>query len=186
MSDQKNKNDELKDIDLCYKALGLSIGDSPQQVESTYTRLMEIYKNNMKSPDGHVRQEAKNNMELIADMYANIKDSVTYQAMEREYAKKGKLAESGGKGSASNNEALLQKGIYKECPSCQSVISKTEKKCPKCKEDLTSGFERFRKDYLTKTNVIVFSVLLIIIIIAVVGFMFSSQIMEIINPPKLE
>ena len=125
MSDQKNKNDELKDIDLCYKALGLSIGDSPQQVESTYTRLMEIYNNNMKSPDGHVRQDAKNNMELIADMYANIKDSVTYQAMEKEYAKKGKLAESGGKGSVSNNEALLQKGIYKECPSCQSVISKS-------------------------------------------------------------
>src|SRR5476651_1945070 len=87
MNDAKDQEKELSDIDLCYKALGLSVGDSPERIEMTYNRLMGMSKSNLASGDPAVREEAKNSIALVNQMYENIKASVTYQSMVKEYSK---------------------------------------------------------------------------------------------------
>lgn len=177
MSNPKGKNEELMDIDLCYKALGLSMGDSPQQVEMTYNRLMDIYKNNMKSADGQVRMDAKNNMELISDMYANIKSSVTYQAMEKEYSKKSKLSNDAGKSNAAKRDAPAMKSIYKECPSCTAMVSKSATKCPTCKYNFQTVTDRI----LASKNLIILGVIVVLVVVGIAGYLNRALIADIIN-----
>ena len=59
MSSTPTNDEELKDIELCYTAMGLSIGDSPAIIEITYKRLVEMYKANLSAPDHRAREEAK-------------------------------------------------------------------------------------------------------------------------------
>ena len=177
MSDPR-KNEELTDIDLCYKALGLSVGDSPEQIEATYNRLTDIYKNNMKSADAHVRDEAKNSLTLIADMYENIKASVTYQAMEKEYAKKGKLSGDAGKIKA---EAAAMRNTHKECPSCMAMVIKSATKCPTCKHEFKTAADKIMGQFLTKTNVIIVSVIILLAVVGIVGYLNRALILDVVN-----
>ena len=181
MSDPRRKNEELTDIDLCYKALGLSVGDSPAQIETTYNRLMDIYKNNMKSADGQVREDAKNSISLITDMYENIKASVTYQAMEKEYKKMSSRSSDAGKSNVSKSEAQAIKSSYKECPSCMSMISKSAIKCPKCKYDFKTVTATIITQLFTRTNVIILSVIVLLVAVGIAGYLNRALIADIIN-----
>jgi hypothetical protein len=180
MSDPKRKNEELTDIDLCYKALGLSVGDSPERIETTYNRLMDMYKNNMKSADAQVRDEAKNSLSLIADMYENIKASVTYQAMEKEYSKMSKRSIEAGKRSAAKSDAPIMKSIYKECPSCTATVSKSATKCPTCKYEFQTVTDRFTSQMFTRTNVIILSVIAVLAVV-IVGYLNRALLADVIN-----
>jgi rubrerythrin len=180
MSDSMTDEEGLKDIELCYTAMGLSIGDSPDKIQMTYNRLSEMYKANLAAPDPKAREEAKESLKLIEEMHDKIKKSVTYQSMAREYEKRGKLQGADRSRSSSSGAGVLASTTM-NCPMCHTVINKKSKVCPRCKARIYTPFEKAMNKIFTKTNVIIFFCLVIIGVIAVIGYLFSDQIMELVN-----
>lgn len=66
------------DIDLCLKALGLPYDAKPAQIEQAYEAFMAKCKRNLLSADPVKRENTRNDMDIIAGIYFNIKKSVTY------------------------------------------------------------------------------------------------------------
>jgi hypothetical protein len=181
MSNASADNHELKDVELCYTALGLSIGDSPAKIEMTYKRLVETYKANLASPDPAARADAQNSLKLIEEMYDKIKNSVTYQTMYRDQERRNKMHGEAEKSRMQQSEAgALDKSLTK-CPTCRTVINKGLKTCPRCKARIVSPFEKLMEKIFTPTNVIVFGCIVVIGTLAFIGFTFPEQVKEILG-----
>ncbi|MEI8355715.1 MAG: hypothetical protein WCG31_06465, partial [Deltaproteobacteria bacterium] len=86
-SETEERDDKLKDVILCYQAMGVSLSDSPEQIEFTYNCLTKEYKKNLFSPDLDLREEAKKSLAVTTELYETIKGSVTYNSIAREYEK---------------------------------------------------------------------------------------------------
>jgi hypothetical protein len=179
MSNEPANNDELKDVELCYTAMGLSIGDSPGKIEMTYKRLIETYKANQASPDPAVREDAQNSLKLIEDMYDKIKNSVTYQTMYKEQERRNKTAAEKSRMQQSGAGAL-DKSLTK-CPTCHTVISKGLKICPRCKARIVSSSERLMQKIFTPTNMMIFGSIVVIVTMIFIGFMFPELVREILG-----
>ena len=176
MNDAKDQEKELSDIDLCYKALGLSVGDSPERIDMTYNRLMGMSKSDLASGDPAVREEAKNSIALVNQMYENIKASVTYQSMVKEYSKSNAREKE-----TQGIDPRLMKNIYKECPSCRSIISKAVKTCPKCKFVYKTFSEKLFEDYLTPKHIIIISVVVVVGLCAYIGIQNPDLIDKVLS-----
>ncbi len=168
---------EVLDVDMCYMAMGLSIGDSPEQVELKYQRLIELCKKETLSPDPKVRETAKNNIVLFEKAYDRIKTSVTYQTTVKEYEKKRRE-------KPPQAETIKMKCALIHCPSCNALIGKALKSCPACKADFRTKIERFSDSYLTKTRVAVFALLVLVGVMVCLGFYYQDQIETVVESLK--
>lgn len=180
MTNNKTPDKGLKDIELCYTAMGLSIGDSPAKIEMMYNRLCEMYKAKLIASDPRAHMEAKENLDLIEEMYNKIKNSVTYQSMAKDYEKRGKL-QGEERSRPSDIDATLLKSSMMNCPKCHTVISKDSKVCPRCKTPILTQYEMIMKTVFTKTNIIVFFCIVVIGIMVIIGLLFSDQINDMVN-----
>src|ERR1035437_4090586 len=119
MSNAPANDEGLKDVELCYTALGLSTGDSPVKIEMMYKRLVEMYKTSLTAPDHRAREEAKESLSLIEEMYDKIKNSVTYQSMLKEQERRGKLQGGAERARTPNAGAVMMDSSVMNCPMCQ-------------------------------------------------------------------
>ena len=181
MSDNTVKGGELNDIDLCYTALGLSLGDSPAKIEMAYHRLSETYKANLSAPDPRLREDAKESLKLIEEMYGKIKNSVTYQAMLKDQERRSRLQGDTEKVRNQSAGAGVMASSMMNCPTCTTVIRKGLKTCPRCKAPILTPIEQVFNKIFTKTNVIVFSCIVLICMVVFIGLMFPEQIKGLVN-----
>lgn len=122
MSDE-NIDNELKDVELCYKGMGIPFDSSPDEVERAYRSLTERFKRDMLSPDLEKRLKAKEDIEVVNNLYGKIKNSVNYQRKlrERGYApdelEGSQKKESRSKCSENNikNMSIMQQ-LDSQCP----------------------------------------------------------------------
>lgn len=66
------------DIELCFKALGLSTDASPAQVDKAFDAYLQRCKRDLLSADPGKRERTRSDMDMIADIHFRIKRSVTY------------------------------------------------------------------------------------------------------------
>ncbi|GEM_PF-2359162 len=66
------------DLDLCYRALGIPYDATPVQVEQAYAAYLETGRQKLLSPDPVLREQARNDMELITDLHLRIAGSLSY------------------------------------------------------------------------------------------------------------
>jgi hypothetical protein len=126
-------SEELEDIVLCYTSMGLSLGDSPRKIEMTYNHLSREWKTNLSSPVEQIREEARNSIRLIDEMYERIKESVTYQAMLREQRRLDRLQGEAAPASIPNEQERVLKGGEMHCPKCRAIVRKQAHFCPECR-----------------------------------------------------
>jgi hypothetical protein len=181
MSNTPTNDEGLKDIELCYTAMGLSMGDSPAKIEMSYKRLVEMYKANLAAPDHRAREEAKDSLRLIEEMYDKIKNSVTYQSMLREQERRSKLQGGTERARTPNAGARKMDSSVMKCPMCLTVITKGVKRCPRCKGRIYTPAEKLMNKIFTKTNAIMFFCVVLLVVMAFIGLMFSEQIKEMVN-----
>jgi len=76
---KKNSLVSTSDIELCFKALGVSYDATPAEVDKAYSGFMEKNKRGLMSADPYKVQRTRDDMNLISDLHFKIKKSVTYQ-----------------------------------------------------------------------------------------------------------
>jgi rubrerythrin len=160
---------EVLDVEMCYMALGLSMGDSPEQIDLKYRQLLEGCKKESLSPNPKVRENARDLIILFENAYDRIKTSVTYQTTAKEHEKKIKE-------KALQAEIITMKCTLIHCPYCSALIGKALKSCPSCKADFRTKVERLSDKYSTKTCVTVCVLLILVGIMICLGFSYRDQI----------
>src|SRR5450432_185435 len=155
MSDVSEKDKELSDIELCYKAMGLSFSDNPEQVEKTYRKLKEEYGMAMRSSDTSERVGASDNLKQLEELFTAITGSLIYKDYAREYEKyqalkAEKLAESKLK--------QQQKPIVMEplvnCPYCKKLILPKLKVCIYCHGKILTPMEKLIAKVFSTRNLV--------------------------------
>jgi hypothetical protein len=170
------QDQELTDVILCYKAMGLSLDDGPSHIEQTYMGLTEAYRKNLSSPDPVIREDARKNIALMKEMYDKIKGSITYNTMVREQEKSGKLAEEQKAAKVKPQVVKLENHLM-NCPSCRNVISKRSKSCPICKYRFLSPLQKLMDRFVTTRNVAIAGVILVLLVVAIV-FILNPDIVQ--------
>jgi uncharacterized protein with PIN domain len=178
MSDVTEKENELSDIELCYKAMGLSFSDNPEQVEKTYRKLKDEYGNAMRSAEPAVRQSATENMKQLEDLFVTITGSLIYKDYAREYEKyKAQKAEQ----LAARKQKLQDLPVVKEeltnCPYCRKPISHKLKVCIYCHGKILTPMEQLMAKVFSTRNLIIATILVILIIAGVV-LMSNPQLLK--------
>ena len=162
MSLNGKMEDDLKDVDLCYKGLGVPFDSPPREVERAYRSLTEKIKKDLLSSDPAIRLKAGEEAELINTLYDKIKNSVNYQRKLRE--------KSHGPGDPEKprerkTEVNGPKVILTICPSCNNTVSKAFKVCPICKKKIySSKFEKIWNENMLFIFVTLFCLVLAILI----------------------
>jgi hypothetical protein len=152
MSLDKKSDDELKDVDLCYRGMGIPFDSSPEEVEKAYRSLTEKFKKDLLSPDPAKRLKAKEDDELVNNLYDKIRNSVNYQGRlrDRSYAR-----DEQGSSQIRKTETRGPKVISIICPSCNNMILKALKVCPICKKRIYSSyFEQVWVETFTVKNIL--------------------------------
>lgn len=162
------QEEELTDVILCYKAMGLSLDDGPAHIAQTYNDLTEGFRGNLASVDPTVREDARKNIALMREMYDKIKGSVTYNTIVRELEKNGRLAAEMKAAEAVKPKVVKLENHLTHCPSCRNVINIKSKVCPICKYRILTPLEKFVRRHLTTKKVVIAAVLLIVILAAVI------------------
>ncbi|MBW4054436.1 MAG: hypothetical protein HIU83_03340 [Proteobacteria bacterium] len=169
MGDVSEKEKEFSDIELCYKAMGLSFSDNPEQVERTYRKLKDDYGKAMRSSDSIVRAGASENLKQLEELFATITGSLIYKDYAREYEKYKELK---AEKLAERKKKQQQKPIVKEkmvnCPYCQKLIAPELKVCIYCRGKILTPMERLVVKMFSKRNMIILGVLLLLISATVV------------------
>ena len=171
MSDE-NIDNELKDVELCYKGMGIPFDSSPDDVERAYRSLTERFKRDMLSPDLEKRLKAKDDIEVVNNLYGKIKNSVNYQRKLRERSYAPDELEGSQKRIA---EANVPKIILKICPSCNNSINGVLKVCPICKKRIYSSiFEKIWVENVTSKNILItLSILFCLAIVILIAINFK-------------
>jgi curved DNA-binding protein CbpA len=143
---------ELKDVALCYKALGIPFDSSPAEVERAYRSLSAQFNKDLHSPDPATRLKAKEDAELVTSLYEKITNSANYQRKMKERSHAQDEREGTQKGKTETNAPKL---ILMICPSCNNTISKGLKACPFCKKRIySSQFEKIWEENLTSKKML--------------------------------
>ncbi len=174
-------DNELTDVILCYKAMGLSLDDGPLRIEQTYMDLTENYRKHLSSPDPVLREDARKNIALMKEMYDKIKGSITYNTVVRELEKSGKLAEEMKAAAAAKPKVVRLENHLMHCPACRNVINKGSKTCPICKFRFLSPFEKFMDRYVTTKSIVIFCVVLILLLAVFALLMYPNLLQKIVQ-----
>jgi hypothetical protein len=168
MSDDSNKENELSEIELCYKAMGLSFSDNPEQVEKTYRKLKDEYTRGMRSTDPSERVAADENLKQLEELFKTITGSLIYRDYAREFEKYKEIkAEEIQARKQKQAEQPVVKEALISCPYCQKPISTKLKVCIYCHGKILTPMEQMMAK-LFSTKVLVIFVVLLLIVAAVV------------------
>lgn len=167
MSDVGEK--ELSDIELCYKAMGLSFSDNPEVVEKTYRKLKDEYSKTMHSSDHAQRAVASENMKQLEELFTTITGSMIYKDYAREFAKyqaihAEKLAERKLK---QQQQAAVKEELF-SCPYCKKLIAKKMKICIYCHGKILTPVEQLISKVFSKRNMIILGIVLLLVAVGVV------------------
>jgi hypothetical protein len=139
---------ELSDIELCYKAMGLSFSDNPEQVEKTYRKLKDEYGKAMRSPDLGERTTASENLKQLEELFTTITGSLIYKDYAKEYEKyKAEKAEHFAE--RKHKQQSVDKNALINCPYCRKMISPKSKTCIYCHGKIMSLFERLKAKFFS-------------------------------------
>jgi len=159
---------ELSNIELCYKAMGLSFSDNPEQVERTYRKLKEQYGKAMRSADPSERAGANENLKQLEELFTTITGSVIYKDYAREYAK---YKESKAEEQATRKQKQVEKPVVKDilvnCPYCHKLISPKLKVCMYCRGKILTPMEKMIENFFTTKSIIIITVVLLLIAVGV-------------------
>ena len=134
---------ELSDIELCYKAMGLSFSDNPEQVEKTYRKLKDEYSKSTHSSDATERSTATENMRQLEELFTAITGSLIYRDYAREHEKyKALKVEELAK--RKQKQPPVDKNALINCPYCHKPIAPKSKTCIYCRGKIMTTFERLK------------------------------------------
>lgn len=169
MNHDPEKENEFSDIELCYKAMGLSFSDNPEQVEKTYRKLKDEYGNAMRSSDLAERTNASENLKQLEELFTTITGSLIYKDYAREYEKYKELK---AEKQAERKEKQQQKPVVKDplvnCPYCQKLIMPKLKVCIYCRGKILTPMEQLVAKVFTTRNVIAVVIVLVLVGLGVV------------------
>jgi uncharacterized protein with PIN domain len=148
------------DIELCYKVLGLTFSDPPDQVDKVCRGLEEKYTRELHDPDHEIRAKAQNNLDQVRDLYNRITNSLIYRDYAREYERYNKLK------AETQTEKQLKVEKPPEmvrCPYCNKQISEKLKVCLYCHGKILTPTELMLQKVFSKRNIAVAAVFLILV-----------------------
>ncbi|MFZ4855455.1 MAG: hypothetical protein ACOYL3_03580 [Desulfuromonadaceae bacterium] len=164
---------ELSDIELCYKAMGLSFSDNPEQVEKTYRKLKDEYSKAIRSSDATERSTASENMKQLEELFTTITGSLIYKDYAREYEKYKALKDEQ---NAARRKKQQQKPVVIEkhinCPYCKKLIAPKLKVCIYCHGKILTPMEKIMAKVFSTRNLIIIT---IIVVLAIVGVIIVSN-----------
>lgn len=166
MSDVSEK--ELSDIELCYKAMGLSFSDNPEQVERTYRKLKDEYARAMRSSELTERTSASENLKQLEELFTTITGSMIYKDYAREYEKYKALKAAHSADRKQKQQQPVIKEALKNCPYCKKLIAPKLKKCIYCHGKILTPMEQFMAKVFSKRNMVVIVVVVLLIAAAIV------------------
>jgi hypothetical protein len=167
MNDVSEK--ELSDIELCYKAMGLSFSDNPEQVEKTYRTLKDEYSKSIYSSDAAERSAASENLKQLEELFSTITGSLIYKDYAREYDKYKALKDEQ---NAARKKKQQQKPVIKEthinCPYCKKLIAPKLKVCIYCHGKILTPLEKIMAKVFSTRNLIILTVIVVLVIVGVI------------------
>lgn len=171
MSDAAEK--EFSDIELCYKAMGLSFSDNPEQVEKTYRKLKDEYTKAIRSTVPAERISATENLKQLEELFTTITGSLIYKDYAREYEKyKALKAEQMAARKQKQQEKPEVKEHLVDCPYCRRPISPKLKVCIYCRGKILTPMEKIMAQVLTTRNLIILTV---VVVLAIAGIVVMSN-----------
>ena len=169
MSDISEKEKELSDIELCYKAMGLSFSDNPEQVERTYRKLKEEYDKAIRSSDLATRSAATESLKQLEELFTTITGSLIYKDYAKEFEKLKTLkAEQMAERKLKQQQKPADKNALVDCPYCHKPIASNLKVCIYCHGKIMTQAEQLMANMLTTKNVIVAAIVVMLLISGVV------------------
>lgn len=169
MADSSQQEKEFSDIELCYKAMGLSFSDNPEQVEKTYRKLKDEYTAAMRSSDMTVRAGSAENLKQLEELFTTIKESLIYKDYAREYEKYQALK---AEQMAARKQKQQQQPVVKEelidCPYCKKKISAKLKVCIYCHGKILTPMEQLMAKLFSTRNLVIVTILVVLVIAGVV------------------
>jgi len=169
MSDVSEKEKELSDIELCYKAMGLSFSDNPEQVEKTYRKLKDEYDKAMRLPDPTARASASENLKQLEKLFTTITGSLIYKDYAREYEKYKELkAEKLAERKLKQQQQPVVKETLVNCPYCAKLITPKLKVCIYCRGKILTPMEQLIANVFKIRNVIAAGVVLSLVGLGIV------------------
>ncbi len=178
MSDAAENEKEFSDIELCYKAMGLSFSDNPEQVEKTYRKLKDEYEKSVRSSDQTERASAVENLKQLEELFITITESLIYKDYAKEYEKyKALKAEKLAERKKKQQEKPIVKEVLHNCPYCQKPIAPKLKVCIYCHGKILSPMEQMMAKFLSTRNLLVLTVIVLLVITGVV-LMSNPQLMK--------
>jgi hypothetical protein len=158
---------ELSNIELCYKALGLSFSDNPDQVERTYKKLKDEYVKGTRSSDLSERAKATENLKQLDELFTTITGSLIYKDYAREYEKYKALKAEQMAARKQKQPPVVKETLIK-CPYCNKPIAPKLKVCIYCHGKILTPMEQFMAKVFSKRNLIIVTVLAVLVIAGVV------------------
>ncbi len=169
MSDVSQKEKELSDIELCYKAMGLSFSDNPEQVERTYRKLKDEYGKAMRSTDPSERVNASENLKQLEELFATITGSLIYKDYAREFEKyQASKAEKHAERKQKQQQQAAVKEALVNCPYCKKLIATKLKVCIYCHGKILTPMEQLMAKVFSTRNLIVATVVVVLVIAGVI------------------
>lgn len=178
MNDVSEKDKELSDIELCYKAMGLSFSNNPEHVEKTYRKLKEEYGKGMRSSDPAERVSASENLKQLEELFTTITGSLIYKDYAREFEKYKTLkVEKLAERKQKQQQKLVAKEVLVNCPYCKKLIATRLKVCIYCHGKILTPLEQMVAKVFSTRNFIVATIVVVLVIAGVV-LMSNPQLLK--------
>ena len=178
MSNPAEKDKEFSDIELCYKAMGLSFSDNPEQVERTYRKLKDEYGKAMRSSDPTAWAAASENLKQLEELFSTITGSLIYKDYAREYEKYKELkAEKLAERKLMQQQKSVAGEVLVNCPYCKKLIAARLKVCIYCHGKILTPLEQVVAKVFSTRNLVI-AVTVILIAIAGVVLMSNPQLLK--------
>lgn len=178
MSSESEKEKEFSDIELCYKAMGLSFSDNPEQVEKTYRKLKDEYGKAMRSTDPSERSRAAENLKQLEELFSTITGSLIYKDYAAEYEKYKVLkAEQMSARKQKQQEQPVVKEALINCPYCKKPIAAKLKICIYCHGKILTPMEQLMAKVFSTKNLVVLTIVVLLVIAGVV-LMSNPQLLK--------
>ncbi|MBP1727887.1 MAG: hypothetical protein H6Q56_260 [Deltaproteobacteria bacterium] len=168
-------DNERNDINLCFQALGIDFGATPEEVEKAYQRMLAEIEKKKSSADPAKRAEAAADLALANDLYDKIKNSVTYNTKLNEQSHAASLKQQ------TKKENIQQ---FKICPSCNKTIGASLQKCPYCREPIRTPFEASMHKLFSGPSLAIIIIVLILVIAGVLFVSYKDLLKKPTAPPE--
>ena len=131
MSDSTEKKGAVE----CYKEMGLSLSDSPPEVEKAYQKIKRDYAKAMQTDDSATRKILTEKIHQLEEMYTTITSSIAYKDAEKQYEKR---IEEERKARQQKLEEENSTKII--CPHCGKISPGSFTVCIFCSKSMKSSF----------------------------------------------